>query len=101
MTNATVPNLKTPRLPRRLPLDELKSVLRVVAANRRRLVTERNTIALVRDMDNFWPESRADELRASLLGERPQQLRHSCSVLRVEVGVDLVEDDEGAALCTL
>jgi hypothetical protein len=47
---------------------------------------------------NLRAERRADELRLLLLRDALQQTRHRRAVLRVQVGVDLVEDDEGARL---
>lgn len=59
---------------------------------------KRHAVALVRDVHNLRAEGRADELRLLLLRDAHQQRGHGRAVLRVQVGVDLVEDDEGAGL---
>ena len=84
-----------------LALDELKSLLCAVTVDTTGLVAERHTIALVGNMNNFRPESCADELRANLVRDGLEQRRDCGSVLRVQVGIDLVEDDHGAALRSL
>lgn len=89
------------RLPWCLALDKLKRVFRVVAADTARLVAEGYTITLVGHVDNLRSEGRADELCTGLLRQRLQQLGHCCSVLGVEVGVDLVKNDKGATLSAL
>jgi hypothetical protein len=94
-------NIVINRLPRGLALDKLECVLRVIAADSARLVTESYTVALVGHVDNLGSESSADELRPSLLGQCLQQLRHSCAVLRVQIGVDLVKNDKRTALSAL
>lgn len=57
-------------LSRGLAVDKLQCVLRVVAADSARLVAESYTVALVGHIDNLRSESSADELGASLLGQR-------------------------------
>lgn len=89
------------RLPRSLALDKLQCVLRIVAADTARLVAESYTVTLVGHVDDLRPESSADELCPSLLGQRLQQLRHRCPVLRVQIGVDLVKNYERTALSPL
>lgn len=56
---------------------------------------ERNAIALISHQDDFRPERGADELGLLRLGDGVQQRGDGSAVLRVQVGVDLVEDDEG------
>ena len=55
---------------------------------------KRDAVALVGDEDNLGTESGADELCLLRLGDGVEQRRDGCSVLSVEVGVDLVKDDE-------
>jgi len=59
---------------------------------------KRHAIALIGHMHNLGAERRADELRLLLLRDALQQARHRRAVLRVQVGVDLVEDDKGGGL---
>lgn len=80
-----------------LALDKVESILRADAVDRARLVAERHAIALVCDVNNLGSESGANELRAGLVGDGLEKRGDGGSVLRVQVGVDLVEDDHGAA----
>lgn len=62
---------------------------------------ESHTIALVGGMHNLRSESSADKLRTSFVGDGFQQSSHGSTVLSIEVGVDFVENDHGAALSLL
>ena len=76
----------------------MQRLLRWHAIDGARLVVERDAVALVGDVDNLRAERGADELRLLLLRDAHQQAGHGRAVLRVQVGVDLVKDDEGAGL---
>lgn len=84
-----------------LALDEMQSFLHRNTVNGTRLVVECHTVALVGSVDNLGTESRADELRASFVGDGLEQRGNSCSVLGVKVGVDLVKDNHRAAFSLL
>jgi hypothetical protein len=76
----------------------MQRLLRRHTVNSARLVMERDAVALVRHMHNLRAERRADELRLLLARDAHQQAGHRRPVLRVQVGVDLVKDDERARL---
>lgn len=46
-------------------------------------------------MQHFRPERCADKLAVGRVGDRLEHLGDGCPVLRVEVGVDFVEEVEG------
>lgn len=81
-----------------LPINKAQRLLHRHAVDRARLVPERHAVALIRHVQDLGPERRADELRARLPRDGLQQRRHRSPVLRVQVGVHLVEDDHRAAL---
>jgi hypothetical protein len=56
---------------------------------------ERDTIALISDKHNLRSEGGADELRLLGLGDGVEERSNGSTVLRVQIGVNLVEDDEG------
>lgn len=59
---------------------------------------ERDAVALIGDQHNFGPERGADELRLLRFGNGIKQRRDGRAVLRVQVGVDLVENNKGRGL---
>lgn len=80
-----------------LTLDKVEGILAGHAVDAARLVVERDAVALVSRVYYFGTERGADELRAGLVGDGLEQGRDGRAVLRVQVGVDLVKDDHGAA----
>ena len=80
-------------LPTNLALHELQRILPADDANVAGLLLVPDTIALIRHLDHLRSESRADEL-TSRLRRLVQHLRDRRTVLRVEVGIDLVEKVE-------
>jgi hypothetical protein len=59
---------------------------------------EGDAIALVSDMDNLGTEGGADELRPLLARDLLEQGGHGGTVLRIQVCVHFVEDDERTRL---
>lgn len=59
------------------------------------LVPESDTIALVRNENDLRSEGGTDELRSRLLRDGVEKASNGCSVLGVQVGVYLIEDDHG------
>lgn len=84
-----------------LALNKAQRIFHADTVHRTRLVVERHSVALVGRVHDFRTESRADELRARLVGDGLQQRRDGRTILRVQVGVDLVKDDHGTAFCLL
>lgn len=81
-----------------LPLNKVQRFLGRYAVDGAVLVPESNTVALVCHPDNLRTESCADELRSSVFGDLLQQTGNSGTVLRVQVGIHLVEDNHGTGL---
>ena len=65
------------------------------------LVSESDTIALVRNENDLGSEGGTDELRSCLLGDGVEKASNGCSVLGVQIGVYLIEDDHGTGFCLL
>lgn len=59
---------------------------------------KRNTITLISNQHNLRAEGSANKLRVLRLRDRIQERSYRSTVLRVQVGVDLVKDDKGAGL---
>lgn len=79
-----------------LALDELHGRLAVDDVNATGLVGVADSVALLRDHNHLRPERSANELTTALcvVGQSLEHLRHSRAVLRVEVGVNLIEEVE-------
>jgi hypothetical protein len=81
-------------------LHEVQRSLPLHNINTTRLIRVADTIAPIRHMHHLRPECRTDELAASILVLAPmttqplQHLRHSRPILRIEIGIDLVEQVE-------
>jgi hypothetical protein len=90
-----------------LTLDKLERSLRPDDVNTTRLVRVAHTITLVGNMHHLRPEGRTDELTttiailASLSTELLQHLSNCSSILRVEIGVDFVEEVERCRVALL
>lgn len=79
---------------RLLLLDKLERLLPRDHINGTGLLSEADTIALLGYMQHLRSERRADELAISRVGNRLQHLRHSGTVLSVEVGINFVKEVE-------
>lgn len=92
---------------RPLALDKLQGLLALDDVDAARLVAGGDAVALVGDEEHLRPEGGADELAAAavLVGalgrDALQHRRHRGAVLRVQVGVDLVEQVEGRRVALL
>lgn len=82
-----------------LPLYKSNRLLPLHNPNTTRLPPETHTIALLRDQQHLGPERRADEL--PVVGLLLEHQGDGGAVLRVEVGVDLVEEVEGGGVAGL
>lgn len=80
-----------------LPLDKVESIFRADTVDGARLVAERHAIALVRNVNNLGSESGADKLGAGLVRNGLEKRGNGSSVLRIQIGVDFIKDDHGAA----
>jgi hypothetical protein len=84
-----------------LSFNKVESIFRANTVDRTCLAAECNTIALVCNMNNLGSESGANELRASLVGDGLEKRSNSSTVLRIQIGINFVEDNHGAAFSLL
>ena len=80
----------------RLSLNKVQRIQLADTVDRTCLVAERHTVAFVCHMHNLGTESGANELRADFVGDRREEGSNGGTVLGIEIGVDLVEDDHRA-----
>lgn len=84
-----------------LLLHKLQRFLARHHVNRTGLVAETDTVALLRHMQHLRSESSTDELPIRRVRDGLQHLRDSRTVLRIEVGIDLVEQIERCRIAGL
>jgi hypothetical protein len=96
-----------------LALNEIQRILLRLLPYAADVIPEPHAKAHVRNPEHFRSESRTDELtsgRSSFsilgfilrpVGEVQEVISHSCSILRVEIGINLVKDVEWCWVCGL
>lgn len=89
-----------------LPLDKLQRLILTHDDDAAALVAQvPDPVALLRHAQHLGPERRADELAAARLAgalrDGPEHVGDGGAVLRVEVGVDLVEEVKGGRVALL
>jgi len=81
-----------------LSFNKLQRILLANTVDGACLVAESHTVTLVSNVHNLRAESGANELCADLVGDGVEESRDCCTVLGIEVRVNLVKDDHRAAL---
>ena len=101
-TEAMITIYRAKKLPSRLLLlHEFQCLLSGDHINRTSLLSEADSVALLRDVQHLRAEGSADELSVGGIRDRLEHLGDSGSVLGVQVGVDLVEEVEWCGITSL
>ena len=84
-----------------LLLDELQCLLPRHDVNTAGLVPETNSIAFLGHMKHLGAECGANELPVCRVGDGLEHLRHSCPILRIEIGIYFIKEIEWRGIACL